>query len=248
MKWMKARADHEEPFFVYLPTNIPHGPTQVPERYTEPYKNLGENVAAFFGMIANLDESIGRFQAFMKETGLAENTIVIFMTDNGGTGGVKVYNAGMRDGKASNYDGGHRVPCFVRWPAGGLRAPGDVDTLARAQDLLPTLIDLCGLKKPEDAAFDGASLAPLLRGKATPDLDGRMFVVQCAIWDEYQGAVKWSGAVLWDKWRLVKGRELYDIRSDPGQEKGRGRAAPRDCRQNARALRAMVAQGRAAGA
>jgi len=168
--------------------------------------------ANFFGMIANLDENLGKLLAMLDETGLAENTILIFMTDNGGTAGVKLYNAGMRDGKTSLYDGGHRVPCFIRWPAGKLRRPGDIDELTTCQDLLPTLIDLCGLQTPSGARFDGASLAGLLRGSQA-SLRDRMIVVQYHI-----EIPKWNATVMWKKWRLVKGSELYDIAADPGQK------------------------------
>jgi arylsulfatase A-like enzyme len=220
MKWMKDCAQKRRPFFLYLPLNVPHGPFQVPAAYRQLYAKakLGPGVAGFFGMIANLDENIARCEAFLKENGLYDNTIVIFMTDNGGTGGVKLYNAGMRGEKGTYYDGGHRVPCFIRWPAGGLRAPADVDTLTQNQDLLPSLIELCGLTKPPGATFDGRSLAPLLRGQEAKAFDERMCVVQCALWSEYEHANKWAGTVLWNKWRLVKGAELYNVQTDPGQK------------------------------
>ena len=80
--------------------------------------------AKFFGMIANLDENLGKLEAFLKDNGLRENTIVVFMTDNGATAGFNVHNAGMRGRKTMIYEGGHRVPCFVRWPAGNLRRRG----------------------------------------------------------------------------------------------------------------------------
>ncbi len=211
MKWMKTCAARGEPFFCYLPTNVPHGPAFVAPKYAEPYKKPGVP-ANFFGMIANLDENMGELMAMLDETGLAENTILIFMTDNGGTGGVKTFNAGMRESKTSLYDGGHRVPCFIRWPAGKLRKPGDINELTTCQDLLPTLIDLCGLRMPAGARFDGTSLAGLLRGSQTA-LPDRMVVVQYHI-----EIPKWNATVMWKKWRLVKGSELYDIAGDPGQK------------------------------
>jgi arylsulfatase A-like enzyme len=211
MRFMRQCQSRRQPFLCYLPTNTPHGPAWVAEKYSAPYKHLG-GPANFFGMIANLDENLGHMEQFLRQSGLRDNTIVIFMTDNGGTGGVKVFNAGMRGRKSMYYDGGHRVPCFVRWPNGKLRAPADVATTAHMQDILPTLIELCGLKKPAAARFDGVSLAPLLRGAGSiPD---RMLVVQYG-----QILKKWDSCVLWDKWRLVGENELYDLREDPGQEK-----------------------------
>src|SRR5262249_23565409 len=148
----------------------------VPAKYKQLYE--GKGPAAFFGMIANLDENVGRLEAFLRQTGLADDTIVIFFNDNGGTAGVKIFNAGMRGRKTEYYEGGHRAACFTRWPAGKLRPPCDIDALTQVQDLLPTLIDLCGLKTPKKGAtFDGTSLAGLLRG-TQQSLPVRMLVVQ----------------------------------------------------------------------
>jgi arylsulfatase A-like enzyme len=211
LQWMKERAQRKEPFFLYLPTNAPHGPLWVPDKYVEPYR--GKGPAAFFGMIANLDENIGRLEAFLQASGLRDNTIVIFFNDNGGTAGVNTFNAGMRGRKTQYYEGGHRAALFIRWPQGKLRAGADVDTPTQAQDILPTLIELLKLKKPANARFDGQSIAALLRGAAQSFPD-RKFVVQYG-----QTPKKWEAAVIWNKWRLVNGEELYDLKTDPAQEK-----------------------------
>lgn len=220
IKWMKERKEKNEPFFLYLPTNTPHGPAWVDAKYADPFKEKKGLPANFYGMIVNLDENVGRLEAFLAESGLRENTIVIFMTDNGGTAGVRTYNAGMRAGKTTYYDGGHRVPCFVRWPAGKLGAPRDVATPTQIQDLLPTLIDLCGLKKAEGARFDGLSLAGVLKDPAA-SLPERMLVVQYG-----QILKKGESCVIWNKWRLVHDRELYDLASDPGQTRDVAAANP----------------------
>ncbi len=213
--WMKECQAKKEPFFCYLPTNAPHAPHVVPGKYSAPYGK--QKAANFFGMIANIDDNIGRLEAFLQESGLAENTIVIFMTDNGGTAGVSIFNAGLRGGKTTFYEGGHRVPCWISWPAGKLAgklsAPRDINTPAQIQDLFPTLIDLCSAKAPKDATFDGASLASLLRGKSS-DVPDRMMVVQ------YSRAklTKYESCVIWNQWRLVHGTELYDVRTDRAQK------------------------------
>src|SRR5439155_8436417 len=131
----------------------PHGPLWVPGKYKQPYLKPGVP-AAFYGMIANLDENVGRLVSTLDELGLAENTILIFFHDNGGTAGVDTYNAGMRGRKTTYYEGGHRAACFIRWPGGKL-APRQVDELTEVQDLLPTLIDLCEIPTPAAARFDG---------------------------------------------------------------------------------------------
>jgi hypothetical protein len=125
---------------------------------------------------------------------------------------VTFFNAGMRGKKTSEYDGGHRVPFFLRWPAGGYEKGRDIDALTHSTDVLPTLIELCALEaKRKKEAFDGHSLVPLIKGKEDA-LDDRKVVVQ------YRAIFKkWSGAVLWKKWRLVNGEELYNVSTDPGQ-------------------------------
>lgn len=218
LNWIKERHQKQEPFFLYLPTNAPHGPHWVADKYKQLY--AGRGPAPFFGMIANLDENMGRLENLLNETGLRDNTIVVFFNDNGGTAGVNLFNAGMRGRKTQYYDGGHRAACFIRWPAGGLGMPRDIGTLTHVQDLLPTLIDLCGVAKPQAAKFDGISLASLLKG-TQETLPDRMLVVQYG-----QRPVKWDAAVLWNKWRLVKGEELYDLASDPGQMKDVAAAQP----------------------
>lgn len=211
MKWMKERKEKNELFFLYLPTTAPHFPHIVADKYSDPYK--GKGPAKFFGMIANIDENMGRLEEFLKQTGLRDNTILIFMGDNGGTDGIRLYNAGMRGGKTQLYDGGHRVHCFIRWSAGKIRGPRDISTPTQAQDILPTLLDLCNIPKPAKARFDGVSLAGLLQGTQTK-LPDRMLVVQYG-----QDLRKGNACVIWNKWRLVRDRELYDIVADPGQRK-----------------------------
>jgi len=216
LKWIRAQADAGEPFFCYLATAAAHGPLFVPERYRALYKDQPRNVASFFGMIANIDENIGRLDALLGERGLRDDTIVIFMTDNGGTAGVPVFNAGMRGKKIDLWEGGHRVPCFIRWPAVHLRAAGDLAELTQVQDILPTLVELCGIKKPANVEFDGTSLGPLLRGEVAK-LPERMLVVQ---FSRMQTPVprKGDAAVLWGRRRLVGGDALYDLDVDPAQE------------------------------
>ncbi len=110
MHWIADGKSSGEPFFVYLPLNAAHSPLQVPDKYREAYAGQPEPVARFFGMLANIDENMGRLDTFLAEQNLRDNTIVIYMTDNGGTVGVPVFNAGMRGRKMELYDGGHRVP------------------------------------------------------------------------------------------------------------------------------------------
>jgi arylsulfatase A-like enzyme len=215
MGWMKERAANKEPFLLYLPTNAPHAPHWVPNEFKEPYK--GKGPAAFFGMIANIDQNLGRLEKSLADSGLRDDTILVFFNDNGGTAGVNVFNAGMRGRKTMYYEGGHRAACFVRWPNGGLGKSRDVAELTEVQDLFPTLLDLCGVEKPKAAKFDGTSLAGLLKG--TKDkLPDRTLVVQYGEQPNGEKLQKDRACVMWQKWRLVHGNELYDLTTDPGQK------------------------------
>ena len=215
MKWMGTRS--AQPFLAYIALNAPHGPLFVDERYRQPFKDLPRNVASFFGMIANLDENVGRLEDMLRTSGLRDNTIFLFMTDNGATAGGDFYNAGMRGRKIGLWDGGHRVPCFLRWPKGEIGGGRDIDELTESQDVLPTLIDLCGVPKPAGTLFDGVSLRPLILSKAER-LPDRMLVVQFSRMNV--GRPQWGdAAVLWRKWRLVLNQHLYDVGKDPAQQR-----------------------------
>jgi hypothetical protein len=182
-------------------------------------------MARFYGMITNIDENMGRLTAKLGAWGLAENTILVFMTDNGTAAGAgrrrgkpgawPGFNAGMRGAKGSEYDGGHRVPLFIRWPKGRIGGGRAVDQLAAHVDVLPTLADLCGLERPAGPPLDGKSLAPLLRGDAGAWPERTLFVHSQRI----PYPEKWrKSAVMTEQWRLVRGEELYDIQADPGQK------------------------------
>ena len=212
MKFIEASKDR--PFFCYIPTNAPHGPYNVADMYSKPYRDKGIKAgqANFYGMITNIDENMGRLMRRLKELGLEDNTILIFMTDNGTSGS---YSGGMRGKKGSEYEGGHRVPFFIRWPAGELMEPGDIDTLSAHVDVLPTLIRLCGLKKPKGVEFDGASLVRLLKGRRRRWPDRTLLMHSQRI----EHPQKWRKcAVMTQRWRLVNGKELYDIQADPEQK------------------------------
>jgi arylsulfatase A-like enzyme len=216
LRWMKSCVAERRPFFTYLATNTPHGPLFVPQRYRDLYKQQPPNLARFFGMIANIDDNVGKLESFLREAGVRDDTLLVFLTDNGGTAGVQVYNAGMRGRKIELFDGGHRVPCFVRWPAGKLRPPGDVGALTQVQDLVPTLVNLCGGDVKSRVTLDGISLAPLLRGDVGA-LPERTLVVQFSRMNAPRPE-KGDACVLRQRWRLVQDKELYDLAADPAQK------------------------------
>jgi arylsulfatase A-like enzyme len=228
--------NRDRPFLLYLAPNAAHWPYYVDHEYVRPYDDAGvpPTMARFYGMIGNLDENLGRLLARLREWGLAENTILIFMTDNGSAEGWsnwrnepgewRGWNAGMRGGKGSEYDGGHRVPFYLRWPKGGLAGGREVGLLSAHIDVLPTLAELCGLRLPGDLRLDGTSLVPVLRPavaspaarEAAARLADRILFVHSQRVDI---PVKWrQSSVMTKRWRLVNGVELYDIGADPGQQ------------------------------
>ncbi|MGH7957903.1 MAG: sulfatase-like hydrolase/transferase, partial [Opitutaceae bacterium] len=217
LAWIGARAKdakNHEPFFAYVATNAGHTPLVAPESYTAPFLSQGfsKDDASYLGMIKNLDDNVGRLEALLDSAGLRANTLFVFLSDNGGQSARGVYNAGMRGRKRFYYEGGHRVPLFIRWPAGKLRSGRNVTDLTQVQDLLPTLIDLVGISVPSRTQFEGVSLAPVLRDEAQ-HLADRTLVVQ---YPRPNGG-KGDAAVLWGRWRLVHDKELYNLDDDPGQ-------------------------------
>ena len=207
-------ANRQRPFFVYLSTNAPHTPLQIDDAYVAPYMAMGldERNAKVYCMITNIDENVGRLLEKLGELGLEDETIVIFLTDNGPQ--WERYNAGMRGRKGSVYEGGIRVPCFVRWP-GTLQVGKEVDQIAAHIDIVPTLLDACGVPKLAEAVIDGVSLLPLLRSDAVQWPD-RPLYFQWHRGDEPE--LYRACAARTQRYKLVNGQELYDLASDPGEQ------------------------------
>jgi arylsulfatase A-like enzyme len=197
--WIGEQAAKDQPFYAHIATNAPHEPLQCPQNYMEMYSDqvLGKQ-AAFFGMITNIDDNVGRLVAKLAELKLDRDTLLIFMTDNGGTVGVDVFNAGMRGQKVTPYNGGTRVPLFMCWP-GTLKEGVDVDALTAHLDLFPTFAEITGAAVPADwqPKLEGRSLVPLLKDpKATwPDRTlfthvGRWDRVKAPLWKYRNASVR----------------------------------------------------------
>ncbi len=221
--------NNHQPFFTFLALYNPHAPCSIPDRkWAESYRDK-EVPGGFYASIARTDMNIGRLRAFLEKEGLSENTLLIFLTDNGTGFGQEVFNAGMRGKKGSPYDGGHRVPCFLYWPDGGFKMPATVERLAAHLDLLPTLVDLCGLQLPRPVKFDGASLASLL-ANAHADWPDRVLVMGAPVNHAGPNAPPpqfgKGCAVMTDRWRLVNDRELYDMSEDSAQKRDIAPANP----------------------
>ena len=210
----------DKPFFCYISTNAPHSPYNLPKDYFDlyqgkKYKNINERTLRFYGMITNIDDNFKKLEDKLEDLGIADNTIVIFTTDNGTAAGRSVYNAGLKGGKGSQYEGGHRVPLYIRWPDGKLTGGKDIDELVAHYDLLPTFVDLLGLDFNPVKKLDGKSLTPLLENKHAT-WENRILYMDT---QREQNLIKYKKYTVMDaNWRLVDGKELYDIDKDLGQE------------------------------
>ncbi|TWU56439.1 Arylsulfatase [Rubripirellula tenax] len=228
LSWIKDQHESGNPYFAYIALNAPHAPLVAPEKYTERFLDLGwdEGTAARYGMIENIDDNFGRLMESLGQWDALNNTLVIFMTDNGATRlngklngkRVKHFNANLKGGKNSPYEGGSHVPAFWYWK-GVLGEGGDVDALTAHIDLYPTFCDLTGAKLPDDAQMlDGRSLVPLLKDPKTAWADRELFF-HCGRWptgDQIEFKFQ-KCAVRTDRWRFVNNSELYDIAADPGE-------------------------------
>lgn len=212
-----VKNNKKKPFFLYLATNAPHAPLNVPEKYYNLYKDvpgLPDRYKRFYGMITNIDDNMKRLEDALQQQGLRENTLMVFMTDNGTAGGNKVFDGGLRGGKGSEYEGGHRVPFFVRWPAGGLGGGRDVGALVAHYDVLPTLVDLLDLDFTPVKPLDGISFKNLLVDQ-NASWPNRVLYMDT---QRLQNLVKYRKYSVMDKdWRLVDGKELYNVTEDLGQ-------------------------------
>jgi len=223
IRWIDGQRKSGSPFFAYIPLNVAHAPLQCPEENYQHYAGqVPENVARFFGMIETMDRNLGVLLERLKAWGLEDNTLLVFLgSDNGGTAGVKLFNAGMRGSKGTPYQGGTRVPSFWRWPA-RFQGGRDVAALTAQIDIFPTLAQVVGV--PLDGKLqkqvEGRSLAPLLADPRAEWPD-RFLVTHVGRWPHGQAAqAKFSNCSIRDsRFTLVNNRELYDLASDPGEAK-----------------------------
>jgi arylsulfatase A-like enzyme len=209
MDWIEA--NRNQPFFAYIATNAPHDPLQIDESYVEPFrkKGLGDINARTYGMIKNLDDNVGRLLNRLRTLRLEQNTIVVFMTDNGPQ--RDRFNGGMRGRKGTVYQGGIRVPFFMKWPA--RIKPGGRNAAPSAHiDIMPTLLDVCRVKPPNDVRIDGRSMLPLIEGKALPRRTMFFQWHRGDVPNPHQNAAVRDG-----RYKLINGQELYDLDADPAE-------------------------------
>jgi len=228
LKWIES-VQGRQPFYAYIATNAPHSPLQVrPEDEARYAGKVDANTAKYFGMVANIDDNVGRLLERLRTLGLERNTLVVFMNDNGGTGGVRTFNAGMRGQKGTPYLGGTHAASFWRWP--GKLAPADCDALTAHLDFFPTIAEIAGAKLSADVQkqIEGRSLLPLLiEPGAARDPDRTLFT-HVGRWPRFSDPdqAKFAKcAVRTPRWHLVSERggatpawELYDVATDHGEQ------------------------------
>ncbi|GAA4444701.1 arylsulfatase [Novipirellula rosea] len=227
LSWIKQQHEAKEPYFVYISLNAPHAPTIAPQKYKKRFLDLGydKGTAGRYGMIENIDDNFGMLMRTLDQWNALDNTLVIFMTDNGAThlsgtlngNRVKHFNFNMRGGKNSPNEGGTHVPAFWYWRdvlSGGV----DVDALTAHVDLYRTFCDLAGVELPRKMQeLDGRSLVPLLENPKAEWPDRKLFV-HCGRWNGDPESAKFEKcAVRTEQWRFVNNKELYDISADPGE-------------------------------
>ena len=225
IRWMDSQRNAKAPFFAYIPLNAAHGPHVVPKEYYEHYlgkPKVDEETAKFLGMVENVDANFGKLLAKLDEWGIADNTLVIYTNDNGGTAGRKVYDAGLRSGKGTSYQGGTRAPCFFRWPAGSIPANVECDALSAHFDLFPTLAEITGAKLSDAVTHqvEGRSLLGLLKNPKSEWAD-RTLVHHAGRWAKgKQAEAKYDRCAIQNsRFTLVNNIELYDLKADPGETK-----------------------------
>ena len=227
--WIKEQEEAKQPYFAYVALNAPHAPLVAPEEYKKRFLDLGydEGTAGRYGMIENIDDNFGEFMQKLESWGALDNTIVIFMTDNGAThlkgslNGEPVthFNANLRGSKNSPFEGGTHVPAFWYWK-GNFEEGVDVDGLTAHIDMYQTFCELAGVQLPEDMQeLSGRSLVPLLEDPNAEWADRELFI-HCGRWKtgEQEEAKFAKSAVRTQQWRFDNNNQLYDITQDPSEK------------------------------
>jgi arylsulfatase len=229
--------NHRKPFFCYLAFNAPHTPLQLPEKYYNMYRNIDpsegyedamkplmtepdkEDARKVYGMVSNIDDNIGKLLRKLEELKISENTIVIFMTDNGPQ--QKRYTGGMRGLKSSVYNGGVKVPFFLRYPALNTKVR-EVAVNAAHIDVLPTLAELCSIDLNDGVKRDGISMVPQIKGSMKQIDERELFFY----WTRHNPEKYNNIAIMKGKQKLAVFRdynaplsdfELFDLAKDPSE-------------------------------
>ena len=236
------RENRDQPFFCYVPYNVPHSPFQAPEDlYKKYHERLGVEAlkpgntklqairtAAVYAMLENMDTNIGRLLDGLRELGLEENTIVIYTTDNGPATGR--YNGVLRAGKGTVYEGGVFVPFVIRYP-GVLETGKVVESLTMHVDMLPTLLEFAGVPLPDGLTIDGKSIVPLLKGTGSDWPERKYFGIINRGGVDGDPVALYPGCAISEQYKFLVPKadmpmELYDLAADPGEKQNLAEAKP----------------------
>lgn len=220
--YLRSRKSTEQPFFLYLAYNAPHTPIQPPDEWLAKVKkrepDITDQRAKLVALIEHLDHSIGQVLTTLKETELDKDTLIVFVSDNGGQLNVGARNGKLRDGKQSMYEGGIRVPMSISWP-GKVRAGATSPAAVMTMDILPTLCEVTGIKV--NANVDGTSLLELIT-EVKADLEPRdLFFHRREGGNRYGGMI--TNAMIRGEWKLVRNTpfspiELFNLNTDPEEK------------------------------
>ncbi|QDT63745.1 sulfatase-like hydrolase/transferase [Calycomorphotria hydatis] len=219
--YLDSRRDQEQPFFLYLAYNAPHTPIQPPQEWYEKVKQrepgMTDRRAKLVALIEHLDEGIGQVLDHLEELKMADNTLVVFSSDNGGKLGVGANNGPWRDGKGSMYEGGIRVSTCAVWP-GKIASNSRTEFEALTMDLYPTLLEAAGIEVKPEADLDGRSFLPTLLGEGQQPLRNDTYFVRLDDGQRMRGLP--IHALHSGRWKLVHNDayadfELYDMEADP---------------------------------
>ena len=242
--YVRDRAGKKRPFFLYLPYNAPHTPIQPPpdwlERVRKREPDVPERRAKLMALIEHMDHGIGQVLTALRETGQDRNTLVIFVSDNGGQVNVGARNGDVRDGKGTMYEGGIKVPAAARWP--GHIEPGSRSNLiALTMDIFPTVLQAAGAEWTHE--IDGVSFLPTLLGQPQPGMKRDLFFIR------REGGAQFAGktieALRRGDWKLLQNSpfqpmELYNLREDPLEAHNLADTEPEKFRELSAALRAEI--------
>ncbi|SFS91290.1 Arylsulfatase A [Zhouia amylolytica] len=231
--------NNEAPFFCYLAFNAPHTPLQVPDKYYQQYRGIDpasgfendnrpfsemtekdkEDARKVYAMVTNIDDNIGKLLKKLDDLNIADDTLIIFMTDNGPQ--QTRYVGGMRGRKGDVYQGGVRVPFYIKYSS--FEKQKDIETMAAHIDVLPTIAQICNVPLPTERKIDGKSLLPLIKGKGG-DWDNRSLFFY---WTRRYPELNYNMALRKGNYKLVgktdynapiKDFELFDLEKDPYEQ------------------------------
>ncbi len=229
---MDTALARNQPFYLYMSHYAVHAPLEIDDRFYQSYvdKGLDEKEARYAAMVEGMDKSLNDLMRYLDTKGIADNTIIMFMSDNGGLsavarGGEKhTHNKPLASGKGSAYEGGIRVPMLVKWP--GVTAPGSVcEDYLIIEDFFPTVLDMAGLTAYETIQqVDGQSFAPLLKGEPTEAEERALFWHFPNNWGPTGPGIGASSTIRRGKWKLIyyhenQRFELFDLEADIGEQR-----------------------------